>query len=117
MKSKWILGAVALTASVAAILVIQLSFFSTPPFVSGAQERLESYLSYSYGPQHCSSVEDTDEGWKISCDANDGKQSFVYIVHDAKEAPYGFFLTAINDAARATYDVDLLSFLDIRINS
>ncbi|WP_395489012.1 hypothetical protein ACG1VR_13135 [Cedecea davisae] len=116
MTRKWILGAVALTVTLVVALATQLSFSTAPDFVSGAQGRLESYLSYSYGPLHCSSTKDKEQAWTINCAANNGKNNFVYVVHDAQDEPYGFFLTAVNDAARETSGVDLLSYLDIRAN-
>ncbi|AIR03613.1 hypothetical protein JT31_02980 [Cedecea neteri] len=113
MTKKW--------GSAAAVLllaggVIVLSGFnsSVPPFVSTAQDRLESYLSYSFGPQRCSNNKQQNGEWSISCATEDGSRQFVYSVDDTSDKAYGFTLTALNEMARNTENVDLLTFLDIK---
>lgn len=113
MTKKWAFGAVAVLAAAG---VGMLSGFtsSVPPYVSAAQDRLESYLSYSFGPQHCSSNKQQNGEWNISCATQDGSRQFVYSVDDTSDKAYGFTLTALNDMAWETENVDLLTYLDIK---
>jgi hypothetical protein len=117
MTRKQIVSVTALLFATIVIYVLCLNFLLKPQFVLDAQERLESYLSYSYGPLDCLSMKDKGGEWEISCNTNDGKYSFIYAVHDAKERPYGFLLTALTDDARDSYSVDLISYLDIKTSS
>ncbi|VEB98173.1 Uncharacterised protein [Cedecea lapagei] len=113
MTKKW--GSVFAIFLVAAGVVFLSGFTSSvPTYVSGAQDRLESYLSYSYGPQRCSSAKEQSGQWKITCAARNGAREFTYNVYDASDKAYGFTLAALNDSARETRTVDLLTYLDIK---
>ena len=113
MTKKW--GFV-VVACLAAVGVVLLSGFNAtvPPYVSAAQDRVESYLSYSLRPQNCSSNKQQNGAWNISCATQDGLSQFVYSVDDASDKAYGFRLTALNDRARETQNVDLLTYLEIK---
>lgn len=117
MTRKQIVGITALFLAVIVIYILCLHFLLKPQFVFVAQERLESYLSYSYGPLDCSGSEDKGGEWEIRCYDNDGKHSFVYAVHDAEDRPYGVLLTAMNGDACDSYNVDLVSCLNIKTNN
>jgi hypothetical protein len=114
MTRKQSLSALALVFAVVAGVALTFNFSSKPEFVSDAQGRLESYLSYSYGPLNCSSAKANGNDWEISCDATDEQHKFVYAVHDGADNPFGFVLTAMNDGAKESRDVDLVSLLGIK---
>lgn len=114
MTRKQSLSALAMVFAVVAGVALSLNFSSKPEFVSNAQDRLESYLNYTYGPLNCSSVKANGNDWDISCNTTDGKHKFAYIVQDRADLPFGFDLTAINDGAIQSVNADLVSLLGIK---
>ncbi|AIR61954.1 hypothetical protein RJE46_13320 [Cedecea neteri] len=113
MTKKWGFAVVAVLAAAGVVMVSGFTS-SVPPYVSAAQDRVESYLSYSFGPQHCSSNKQQSGEWDILCITQDGSSQFAYSVNDASDKAYGFTLTALNDRARQTQNVDLLTYLEIK---
>lgn len=113
MAKKW--GSVTAVFLLAAGVVFLTGFNdSIPSYVSSAQERLGSYLSYSFGPQQCSSAKEQSGKWKITCATREGDRQFVYNVYDASDKARGFTLTALNSTAKETSTTDLLSYLTIK---
>ncbi|TNV22659.1 hypothetical protein FH968_00970 [Buttiauxella sp. B2] len=105
-------GWITIAAIVGFIFYINIS--PAPSLVAKAQERLGSYISYSFGPQHCVSAKNKNAEWEITCDAKNSKRSFKYLLTTDKNEPPGYYFTAISKDAKETYKVDLISYLDIR---
>ena len=112
-KSLWV---------VAIFWVLGLSVFAfnlhfKPPYVADAEDKLESNLTYTFGPGNCDSRQEPDGEWDIICDVGYDKHSFQYQVYPASDDgdnAEGFYLVALNTDARENINTDLLSYLDIR---
>lgn len=90
---------------------------SVPDFVRDSQSRLQSYLTYSYGPVSCTSVKINEDNWDVACDGGYKKQSFEFITHlaeDEKSYKDAYYLLAKNDIARKSSREGLMVYLDIR---
>ena len=99
----WILG----------ISIFAFNLHFKPPYVADAEEKLESNLTYTFGPGNCDSREEPDGEWDIICDVGYDKHSFQYKVYPESESG-DFYLVALNTDARENVNTDLLSYLDIR---
>lgn len=110
------LSVIMLFAGVFCIVVFLLNY-SVPDFVRDSQSRLQSYLTYSYGPVNCTSVKINEESWDVVCYGGYKKQSFEFITHlaeDEKSYKGAYYLLAKNDNARKSSREGLMVYLDIR---
>ena len=112
------LSVIMLFAGVFCVVVFLLNYsYSAPDFVRDSQSRLQSYLTYSYGPVNCTSVKINEESWDVVCDGGYQKQSFEYITHlaeDEKSYKGEYYLLAKNNNARKSSREGLMVYLDIR---
>lgn len=98
-------------------VVFFLLNYSVPDFVRDSQSRLQSYLTYSYGPVKCTSVKISEDSWDVVCNGGYKKQSFEFITHlaeDEKSYKDAYYLLAKNDNARKSSREGLMVYLDIR---
>lgn len=119
MKKTHIISLVA--APLALLLCGAYSFNSAPSYVTDAQTRVSSYLSYSYGPTTCKSDEKEIDAWTMKCQIESGKKDLNYTVYPAEKAPKGasrsFYIVAENTAAEQSAKADLMVYLDINTNA
>lgn len=110
------LSVIMLFAGIFCFVVFMLNY-TIPDFVRASQERLQSYLTYSYGPVKCLSMKIDEDSWDVVCDGGFKKQSFEFITHRAEnEKAYkdAYYLLAKNDNAKKSSREGLMIYLDIR---
>lgn len=92
-----------------------------PSYVKDAEERVGSYLSYSYGPTTCMSDEKEVNAWAMKCQIASGKKDLNYTVYPAEKASEGssrtFYIVAEDAAAKQSAKAELMVYLNINTHT
>ncbi|WP_310606423.1 hypothetical protein [Buttiauxella brennerae] len=115
MKKIWFFPLLAVPLAVAAFTLHWHN--DAPTYVKDAEERVSSYLSYSYGPTKCMSDQNDANAWTMECQIITSKRDLKYTVYPADKAsegtPRSFFMVAENKDAQLSAKADLMVYLDI----
>jgi hypothetical protein len=118
MKNFWFyLLPVPVAVAVAVAACIFYSLYSAPSYVTDAEERVGSYLGYSFGTTDCESEGSIDEKWILDCRVSGEVSDFKYMISPSPGNARGFYLTAMSHDARMSAKIDLMTYLDIRFKA